>query len=105
MEKDLKCDLCEYKTALRAELNTHVRSVHEGLYYSCSECDWSSKWKSRLDKHIRIKHFGYRIKCNECDWSTTRSDRLKTHVETLETSTFVTFVIMCIQLEKVFTNM
>jgi len=105
MEKDLKCDLCEYKTALRAELNTHVRSVHEGLYYSCSECDWSSKWKSRLDKHIRIKHFGYRIKCNECDWSTTRSDRLKTHVETMETSTFVTFVIICIQLEKVFTNM
>ena len=83
MEKDLKCDLCEYKTAFRAELNKHIRRVHEGLEYSCGACDWSSKWKQALKKHILIKHIGHRIQCND-----TTKKGLDKHVKRIHQVSF-----------------
>ena len=44
------CDKCQYSTTFKAELNQHIKIVHEGFRYYCDLCDYSSqkKIKARL---------------------------------------------------------
>ncbi len=43
MLKDNECDLCEYKTAIKANVNSHVRAVHEKQRrFHRDQCDYKS---------------------------------------------------------------
>ncbi len=43
MLKDNECDLCEYKTATKANVNSHVRAVHEKQRrFHRDQCDFKS---------------------------------------------------------------
>lgn len=56
--KDLKCDQCDFATARRSHLTTHIRSIHEGETFSCDfpGCDKSYNLKRNLTAHRERVH-------------------------------------------------
>ena len=51
-----KCNLCDYKTSLKATLKLHILQVHIGKTYNCVRCEFTTKQKDLLKKHLNEAH-------------------------------------------------
>ena len=58
------CDKCDFKATQKGDLNQHIESKHEGVYYRCYQCVYKSCWKGELNKHVKSKHEGVHLKCS-----------------------------------------
>ena len=47
----------------------------------CEECEFVTNRKDKLHQHIRSKHMEKNIKCEECNFVTDRKGALKTPVQ------------------------
>ena len=63
--------------------NPFTESVHEGLLkFKCDKCEYASATKQNLKTHIETVHEGLRkYKCFKCEKSFTQPNSLKCHIE------------------------
>ena len=63
-KKSLKCNYCDYDTAMKYEMKDHVASVHKKskvFVFRCEICDYKASAKSYLKKHIVLAHDGEKL--------------------------------------------
>lgn len=80
------CDLCEYKTKRKLNINKHVTIRHRGgrqPRIECDQCDHKAINKYVLKKHIKTVHEGLRYPCSQCDYKPTTKWNLNLHVATV----------------------
>ena len=53
-----RCSHCEYKAVKMQNLQTHIKSVHEGLKFQCPHCEHNATGKGHLQTHIKSVHEG-----------------------------------------------
>lgn len=52
-----KCNLCDFKSAYKAEMSTHAATAHdEKCQYKCALCSFKSSGKILFEQHISSKH-------------------------------------------------
>ena len=56
MKKFLLCTHCDYKTAKKSSIQTHIKSIHEGKTFACTQCDFKATQKGNLHIHIKSIH-------------------------------------------------
>ena len=47
------CDQCEYKAAMKSNLESHIKEKHEGVCYTCDQCEYRAKSKSSLEHQVK----------------------------------------------------
>ena len=62
-EKNQKCKECDFKCGAPGTLKTHIRTVHEGLFYKCEQCDKTYTHKKDLSDHVKVVHEGGGNRC------------------------------------------
>ena len=82
--KNFECELCQYKTKSRRNLNEHINRQHnkEKIITHCNECAKAFKDKNSMKQHIRNVHFGTKkFKCEQCPFTSSYPGSLKTHIK------------------------
>ena len=52
-----QCELCEYASAAKQDLNKHIQAVHEGKKnFKCDICDTRFSRKDSMNRHISLVH-------------------------------------------------
>ena len=54
--KTHQCCHCEYKTAQKGNLQTHIKSIHEGQKFQCPHCEYKATQKTNLQRQIKSVH-------------------------------------------------
>ena len=81
MIKSFECELCEFRTHSRYNLNKHINKVHNKRRL-CTECDKSFADKRTLEVHRETIHLGIKkFKCEQCSFASGREPSLKTHIQ------------------------
>lgn len=54
----IPCPICS-KVVLKTGMSSHMRTVHSGRKpYKCPHCDYSSAFRGNLNTHIKVSRFG-----------------------------------------------
>ena len=54
----IPCPICS-KVVLKTGMSSHMRTVHSGRKpYKCPHCDYSSAFRGNLNTHIKVSCFG-----------------------------------------------
>ena len=75
------CDQCTYKSGARAELNRHIKAVHEGIRLPCDQCDKDFSTRAGRRNHINAIHKGIKFSCDHCPYQTSEKPHLTVHVK------------------------
>ena len=69
-KRSFPCSQCDYKTKESVNLETQIKSVHEGQTFKCPHCDKRYKHKSHIKEHINVVHEGKQklLPCSFCDY-------------------------------------
>ena len=80
--KKYQCQLCEKQYINTRNLNTHIKSVHEGVTYNCSiqNCEYIATRRDSLRRHIRSEHFNEVHQCHLCDYQSKNKNHLTEHI-------------------------
>jgi hypothetical protein len=63
------CYEWDYAAGLEAVVSTHVKYVHKRIRdQKCNVCDYSTAWKEDLESHVMLVH-EKSYKCIECDYA------------------------------------
>ncbi len=84
--KTFACNVCDFRSAYRRNLNAHVNEVHlrDRREHRCDACDFKTTRKSNLAQHIKSVH--ERVKdhaCWLCGFTSTRKRNVEKHVLTM----------------------
>ena len=62
-------------------MKSHVTYVHEGQKpFKCDICDYTSSGKNNMDKHVAAVHEEKKpFKCDSCDYQCSLKIHMKTH--------------------------
>jgi len=89
------CDFenCEYKSNKKGNMEMHQKSVHLNIKYSCPECDKQLSSRANLNSHVKNVHdkkiisgaleknpFNLKFSCKLCEYTTTRALHLDRHM-------------------------
>jgi KRAB domain-containing zinc finger protein len=78
------CDLCDYSSYHREEIERH-NAVHLGkTYYKCDHCDKAYSQKVQLVGHVNTIHKN-EFQCDQCDKAFARNETLQTHIKAIHT--------------------
>ena len=81
-EKPYKCDMCDYMTAHKSNLVNHLRTHTGNKPYQCDVCDYKTAAKSSLVRHSRT-HTGVKpYQCDVCSYKTADKSKLVKHSRT-----------------------
>ena len=75
----VKCSECDFKTAVRKYLKSHMIAHHEGQYQCQRGCRDKFKTWSNLDDHHNKKHSIKQFNCNTCDSAFKTKENLDEH--------------------------
>ncbi|XP_035712187.1 zinc finger protein 467-like [Folsomia candida] len=79
----LKCDVCPHTFLSRANLQRHIRVVHENRRnYPCSLCDVRFSSSSHLQGHVQAKHVTNKEpthSCDKCEYKSYSKGNLASH--------------------------
>ena len=90
-ERHLQCEVCDYRTQNRTNLNNHRQNKHSlppfdakvnpAKVYECETCVYQTWSSSEFRKHVVIHKDEKPFKCSSpgCNFSTKRTDVLKKH--------------------------
>lgn len=80
--KQFKCSECNKTWATLFRLQSHIKSVHEGVreQFKCSKCNNTLATLSGLKTHIKTVHEGVREECPHCNKSLSLS-HIKLHIK------------------------
>ena len=83
--KRFQCNLCEFTTELKINLEYHKNNRHFKLSENkCDTCGRTFRMKTSLDRHIKVIHEKDKqneIKCNSCEFSTIHRSSLNRHTK------------------------
>ena len=80
-EKDVICDLC-YNIVNKRQLQTHKAKIHKIFDENpCQHCDYQATQSSSLQTHMKSMHEGIKYPCHQCDYQATQSSHLQRHIE------------------------
>jgi KRAB domain-containing zinc finger protein len=76
------CDLCDYSSYHRSDLEAHSKAVHLGKKdFKCDICDKSFSWKSSITGHINRIHKNLKnYTCELCNYTSYSNYDLKKHL-------------------------
>ena len=83
MSTTFPCPDCDYKAKWRGHLQTHIKSVHEGVKFPCQDCDYKAKRRGDLQTHIKSVHKGERFPCSDCEYTATQNGNLQRHIKSV----------------------
>ena len=78
-EKSFRCDICDYATAFKNNLEKHMQKHSSEKPYKCELCDFESKHKEYIKKHVSLCH--NEEECEVCGYKTRLKNDLITHLE------------------------
>ena len=79
--KRFKCDQCEFETAYKGGLKTHLLTLSCEGRKQCDQRDYSCSQKGNMQRHIRHKHIKERPnQCSQCDYSCVEKQTLRQHM-------------------------
>ena len=82
-KKEFCCDLCPYKSTLKANVTRHHLTHTGEKPYRCDLCSFRSAGKNNLTRHGITKHSRVEpYQCGDCSFETTRKDNLVRHEKT-----------------------
>ena len=83
--KALKCELCQYYSSHRGNLNVHIASVHEGKKpFKCEFCNHTCSQKGHLKTHIASVHERKKpFKCEKCNYCCSEKGNMRQHISSL----------------------
>ncbi|KAF6214941.1 hypothetical protein GE061_009686 [Apolygus lucorum] len=85
-EKPYACDICDFRSLQRNNLNVHRMGHITGKLYYCDSCKYRTGTRRDLNKHIKTMHISDELSNNLCD-----EDRRKRDPECPITSPTVNF--------------
>lgn len=57
----IPCPICS-KVVLKTGMSSHMRTVHSGRKpYKCPHCDYSSAFRGNLNTHIKVKYTIFKL--------------------------------------------
>ena len=69
-DKPFGCGQCEYRSARKGGLASHMRTHTKERSYVCEHCNKRFKFSSCLNRHSRLHFGGKPYACSECDCGT-----------------------------------
>ena len=78
-EKSFRCEICDYATAFKNNLEKHMQKHSSEKPYKCELCDFESKHKEYIKKHVSLCH--NEEECEVCGFKTRLKNDLITHLE------------------------
>lgn len=87
--KQFKCDMCDTRFGLKADLNRHRLRIHISRAFSCETCGKSFAEQSRLEHHIKVMHQQETrpFECDICHLRLSRKSSLVRHIQTVHDRT------------------
>eukprot|EP00058_Branchiostoma_floridae_P016480 XP_002601968.1 hypothetical protein BRAFLDRAFT_94539 [Branchiostoma floridae] len=78
--KPYKCDQCDFCTARKGDLDTHIAEHSGEKPYLCEKCGYRTADKIQLSRHMRLHlHTEQRHRCDQCAFSTLLKSSLDNH--------------------------
>ena len=83
MTTEFKCDLCEYLSGYKSNLNRHKKIVHHKIKdFECELCDYFCSSNGNLKIHMKQIHDKIKdIKCELCYYTCSQNNTLKAHMK------------------------
>lgn len=78
--KGYSCSQCPSVFATVEELDDHVRSRHQGLFYDCPDCGKQLSSRRGLTVHQRLHNQDSKYRCEDCQRSFTQRGHLLQHI-------------------------
>jgi uncharacterized C2H2 Zn-finger protein len=81
-----KCHYCDKVFGQNAHLKDHINAIHKKIKrFGCDLCDYSSNWRNNLETHSKFVHCGGNkdFKCYECDATFGRKTHLQRHINAI----------------------
>ncbi|XP_037532997.1 zinc finger protein ZFAT [Nematolebias whitei] len=78
--KIFACEFCHKIFKFRHSLVSHLRTHTQEKPFHCPHCDYASAIKANLNVHLR-KHTGEKFSCEHCSFSCLSPGHLKVHIE------------------------
>jgi hypothetical protein len=79
-EKPFSCTLCEYRTAQKSDLTSHMKTHTGEKPYSCTLCKYRTGHKSHLTDHMRTHSGEKPFPCTLCEYRTATKSDLTDHM-------------------------
>ena len=79
-----KCHTCDFQSAAKHSLKSHIQIKHEGLVkkkVQCDQCSFSTAHLSNLYSHKQGAHNGRVFKCQTCDYESLTQLTLNRHIK------------------------
>ena len=83
VRKSQQCSQCEYKATSKSNIQSHIKSVHEGHKFSCPHCGLTFTQKGSLNRHIKSVHESEKFQCTHCEYKATQKGHLQTHIKSV----------------------
>ena len=81
MGEEIKCDFCEYRTAIKSHLSSLFISIHENVKYNCPLCDYIATQPQSLKQHKRSMHEIDMLLCQHCNDKFKTKNKLNMHLQ------------------------
>ena len=88
---ELTCRQCVYEGKNEDEIDIHMMSIHKQFRNQCNLCDYKTATKQELEKHVQTKHLTLKVdivvkeqivlSCDQCDYKCMLNIQLKNHVK------------------------
>ena len=78
-----QCSHCEYKATLKHHLQTHIKSVHQGIKFQCPRCEHKATQKGDINRHVKSVHEDQKFSCPHCEYKATQKGNLKRHIKSI----------------------
>ena len=80
-DKKYPCDECSHIATTQRHLQTHIKSIHEGVKYPCDQCNLQFSDPGGMRRHKRTIHDGVRYPCDQCNYKATQLHNLNNHIK------------------------
>ncbi|GAB6020748.1 hypothetical protein CHUAL_003410 [Chamberlinius hualienensis] len=78
VDKQFKCNRCEYSAATKDNLSRHIAKIHEKTILKCPSCEYTTLCQTTLWKHKKTHQS--KLECTECQKKFEKLKQLRQHM-------------------------